>query len=39
LAATRGIRALVDRSFSVNALQDLHAPSANAAHTQRTTAG
>jgi carbamoyl-phosphate synthase large subunit len=37
-AAARGIRALIDHSFSVNALQDLHAPSANAAQTHRTSA-
>lgn len=37
-AAARGIRALIDHSFSVNALQDLHAPSASAAQTHRTTA-
>src|SRR5579883_3129801 len=36
-AAARGIRALIDHSFGVNALQDLHAPSA--AQTHRTTAG
>jgi carbamoyl-phosphate synthase large subunit len=35
-AAARGIRALMDHSFGVNALQDLHAPSA--AQTHRTTA-
>ena len=38
-AAARGIRALIDHSFGVNALQDLHAPSASAAQTQRTSAG
>ncbi len=37
-AATRGIRALIDHSFSVNALQDLHSPSASAAQTHRTSA-
>jgi carbamoyl-phosphate synthase large subunit len=37
-AAARGIRALIDHSFSVNALQDLHAPSASAAQTHRTSA-
>jgi carbamoyl-phosphate synthase large subunit len=36
-AAARGIRALIDHSFGVNALQDLHAPST--AQTHRTTAG
>jgi len=35
-AAARGIRALIDHSFGVNALQDLHAPSA--AQTHRSTA-
>ena len=35
-AAARGIRALIDHSFSVNALQDLHAPSATQTH--RTSA-
>jgi carbamoyl-phosphate synthase large subunit len=37
-AAARGIRALIDHSFGVNALQDLHAPGAGAAHTHRTSA-
>ncbi len=37
-AAARGIRALIDHSFSVNALQDLHAPSTSAAQTHRTSA-
>jgi carbamoyl-phosphate synthase large subunit len=37
-AAARGIRALIDHSFGVNALQDLHAPSASAAQTHRTSA-
>jgi len=39
IAATRGIRAQVDHSFSVNALQDLHATSASASQSQRSSAG
>src|SRR5579864_4316012 len=38
-AAARGIRALIDHSFGVNALQDLHATSASASQSQRTSAG
>jgi carbamoyl-phosphate synthase large subunit len=38
-AAARGIRALIDHSFGVNALQDLHATSTSAAQTHRTSAG
>jgi carbamoyl-phosphate synthase large subunit len=38
-AAARGIRALIDHSFGVNALQDLHAPSTSTAQTHRTSAG
>jgi carbamoyl-phosphate synthase large subunit len=37
-AAARGIRALIDHSFGVNALQDLHATSTSAAQTHRTSA-
>jgi carbamoyl-phosphate synthase large subunit len=37
-AAARGIRALIDHSFGVNALQDLHAAGTSAAHSQRTSA-
>ena len=38
-AAARGIRALIDHSFGVNALQDLHATSAGAPHSHHTSAG
>ena len=37
-AAARGIRALIDHSFGVNALQDLHATSAGAPHSHHTSA-
>ena len=37
-AAARGIRALIDHSFSVNALQDLHSSSTSAVQTHRTSA-
>jgi carbamoyl-phosphate synthase large subunit len=39
IAAARGIRALIDHSFGVNALQDLHATGASASQSQRTSAG
>ena len=38
-AAAHGIRALIDHSFGVNALQDLHASSASIAQTHGTSAG
>src|SRR5438309_2792977 len=38
IAAARGIRALIDHSFGVNALQDLHATSAGAPHSHHTSA-
>jgi carbamoyl-phosphate synthase large subunit len=37
-AAARGIRALIDHSFGVNALQDLHATSASASQGRHTSA-
>jgi carbamoyl-phosphate synthase large subunit len=39
IAAARGIRALIDHSFGVNALQDLHATSASASQGRHTSAG
>src|SRR5207302_10149563 len=37
-AAARGVRALIEHSFGVNALQDLHATSAGAPHSHHTSA-